>query len=122
MGFYLSVHWLGGHSLARSFWINGLALWVSIRLVFYFISPQIFGEQADIYGFLFYFFLLQAIAFAVWVWQLVGIWRSAKKRLLQSDRRLFARLAQFSVIMGWSAMAFAIRGQIDYIAQLFAQS
>src|SRR3974390_2018635 len=76
---YLIKHWRGDLSLARSWWMNGILvsflvriavrMFVSLRIE---ISPKPFAALA----------LTALIAmFAIWVWQLAGIWRSASKHV-----------------------------------------
>ena len=71
---FISDHWNGKLTLARSFWLVG---WV---IAFIFVLPLLYASynvanlsQAAVYFFLLYFVFY--IAMAVWI--NVGIWRSA---------------------------------------------
>lgn len=96
---YLLRHWRGELSLGVSFWVNGwlgdipvvlLALGTALaaRIPGWLDAAMIGGAAS------------WAIAVLVSIWQLVGIWRSAGRHVGRGGRRLWARLAQASVVLG----------------------
>src|SRR5208282_6161526 len=101
---YIVRHWRGDLSLPVSYWINGwllstgyLAGTVSITS---YPSPSI--EYAV--GLL----IVIALGFAVQVWQLIGIWRSACKHTERRGRKIWACMAQVSVVFGWLSLVRSI--------------
>ena len=74
---YISNHWQGNHSLARSFWINNFALnLLLIATIFYWLNAgtptedPVFLARIVLALFVFHYVLLMP-------WQIVGLFRSA---------------------------------------------
>jgi hypothetical protein len=97
---YLRDHWRGHHSLARSFWLNGLAANLAAVVVLVAMTLVIAGPArnsppamlAGLVG-------MWAVALLVTVWQVVGTWRSAVRHVQEGQgSRLWARAAQLVLV------------------------
>jgi hypothetical protein len=98
---YLSRHWRGDLSLPVSYWVNGCLLGignlVGILLVLHYPSRSI--------TFAISVYVVVVLTWAIQVWQLVGIWRSAKKHTDRGGWSFWARTAQVTAICGWAYWA-----------------
>ncbi|TLP53487.1 MULTISPECIES: hypothetical protein [Pseudomonas] len=77
---YLSRHWRGELSLTRTFWLNGVA----VRLLFDALAtPQVetlLGNPSrDPIDSAYLAGVLIGISLILWLWQLVGLWRCARR-------------------------------------------
>ena len=108
-GNFIADHWAGRHSLARSYWINGviiagfggalLVALISIVIAWGDLSLQL-SAAIGIAAF--------ALGIAIWVWSAVGIWRSAGYHTGQGGSGVWAALARIIVLLG----GFATFGQL----------
>lgn len=116
---YIKAHWRGEHSLARSFWINGvLPLMVLIALMPY-------SDWAMPTGRLDLFALRKLLHFAfiaiVGAWAAVGIWRSANAARRNPARKPWPSLAQGLVLGAGVAAIVGLPPIIrDYVAVIAA--
>lgn len=105
---YFKAHWLGEHSLPRSYWLNnflvatplamaltGLMSWISVK-----------GDSLQISA------IVVLIGFplliALNVWCLVGAWRSARNYLQQHGSALWGWLARISLVLGTLQLAASV--------------
>ena len=105
-GFYLAAHWRGEHSLARSYWVNGVLLTIAIRLAFLAMEPL--QQDVRLEAQLVTGLVLLAVVAIVVVWQLVGIWRSAANSTVRNGRAFWPIVAKIMVVIG----AISAAGQI----------
>jgi ATP-dependent protease ClpP protease subunit len=89
---YLKAHWRGDLSLARSYWINGIAFNVVLNVGAAALGSALTGQSVDHVLFLTPILVVLVISLALW--QLVGIWRSASRSSEQTGRRLWPHLAK----------------------------
>lgn len=98
---WIRGHWRGQLSLAASYWLNYVLLGLVVNLAFMGMDAQsehwtgylarvLFG----IYG------LLVIVALAVWVWQIVGVWRAARRYVRARFHSGWAHLARVVVVLG----------------------
>jgi hypothetical protein len=81
---YVTSHWHGKHSLAKSVFVNGLAAYVILVVGFVSIGQFVRSQLFVIVGLL---------VFLLWsVWATVGILRCAMKTTVRSDATLLSRL------------------------------
>jgi len=66
---FISKHWRGKYSLARSFWLHGVLL----CFVLFEVSSLLVGKHLYL-GWLSYGMIV------IGIWQIRGVWRSAKRR------------------------------------------
>lgn len=98
---YFARHWRGELSLPVSYWINGVALGLVLALV----ARRVFGNtEALVVKHPQGFSLLALASFvalgAFTVWQLVGIFRSARRYLAEGRSKLWGSLAMVAVVIG----------------------
>lgn len=104
---YLSSHWRGEQSLARSYWVNGVLV---------FIPLNIFGqmlEQLDVSGvgpafYTLLFAIYFAIALPLLAWSYVGIFRAASSHIVNTSRKFWARFAQVIASLNLISLPFLV--------------
>jgi hypothetical protein len=101
---YILRHWQGDLSLWVSYWVNGwlfgIGYLVGLFLITNYPSPSITYAIG--------LSIVIALGLAMHVWQLIGLWRSARKHTERGGRTIWASLAQLSVILGWLGFARGI--------------
>jgi hypothetical protein len=103
---YIGRHWHGDLSLPVSYWINGWLLGIGYIAGTFPITYRPSTSITYAIGLL----IVIALGFFIQVWQLIGLWRSARKHTERGGRRIWAALAQVSVIFGWLSFARGIVG------------
>ncbi len=96
---YLMKHWLGELPLAQSFWINYLFVNLAIYALYTWFENSPLYEDFDLLSVRLWLGLM-ALNLVVWVWQIVGLWRSARNHIITTNRFLWARSAQVIVVLG----------------------
>lgn len=96
---YLVEHWRGRHSLARSFWLNGLAanlvaVAVLAPMALVVAGPARNSPPAMLVGLV----TMWGVAVVVTVWQVVGTWRAADRHC-RNGRALWGRTAQAALVV-----------------------
>ena len=107
---YWDRHFYGQHSLARSFWINCVALnlFVGVLAGWFGLMPQALSNVAMTA-------LLILGTVVLLPWQLVGLWRSAKNGRAESGRWFWPALAQAWVMFQTILALIVILGSISVI-------
>jgi hypothetical protein len=85
-GTYIGQHWRGELSLPQSYWLNGVLLSLPFRAYFGVVDAVFKGDHIEdpllpIWWIVIPFLLMQPIM----VWQGVGVWRSAGRRILDGQ-------------------------------------
>lgn len=90
---YIIGHWRGEHSLARSYWINGVLLGIPFNLVSS-VLEAVPPPKMDLvpYTLITAIDLILVIAWTAWF--AIGTWRSASSHVRSTGRRFWARTAQ----------------------------
>ena len=103
---YLVRHWRGELSLPVAFWVNGLLFKIlfTIATALFFAFLPLIGMSTTIAAVIVGLLLL---ALLLWVWQGVGVWRSATHHKDRGGRAFWAGLAQIMVVLG------ALHGLLD---------
>lgn len=106
---YIIRHWRGDLSLPISFWINLCLLSFGYGLAagVFFEYPSLWSRNYIAYCILTYSLVILGLGMPLW--QLVGVWRSAKKHMDRGGWRLWARTAQVAVIGNWAYWAICNR-------------
>lgn len=106
---YVIGHWRGEHSLARSYWVNGVLLGLpfnAMSSVLEIMPPP--KMDLALYTFL---TIIDLVLIMAWVaWFAIGTWRSASSHVRFTGRRFWARVAQFLVVLNLLFMPLAIYG------------
>ncbi len=91
---YIRAHWRGEHSLARSYWVNGVLLGIPLEVVaniLEFVGPANIGGASYLT-----IYAVQFISTLIWlVWFAIGTLRSAANHIRTTGRKFWARVAQF---------------------------
>jgi hypothetical protein len=95
---YMIRHWRGELSLTVSFWINLCLLSLGYVLLagLFFEYPNLWPKNYIAFCILVYTAAILGLAMPFW--QMVGVWRSAKKLTDSGGPQFWARLAQLAVI------------------------
>ncbi|MEI9996595.1 MAG: hypothetical protein WDM91_18505 [Rhizomicrobium sp.] len=97
MGF-VARHWRGGYSLARSFWVNGVVLFIpalALQLAALLLVRKLgLSGGADFVRAL---IVVSMVGFLFAFWQLVGIWNSASRTWRAGAR--FWPLVTYAVVL-----------------------
>ncbi|MEJ1967309.1 MAG: hypothetical protein WDN03_01530 [Rhizomicrobium sp.] len=108
-------HWRGEYSLARSFWINGIVLFVPaliVQLAVVIAARRLgFGHGVPYVATL---ATVAALGYLFVLWQLVGIWRSAG-RSRAAGRRFWPLAVRVLVvaIVAFNAVVFVAKSLPD---------
>lgn len=114
---YLILHWRGELPLAVTYWANGFLV--------LFAQSAILTTMAEMKGN--YPLRIVAVAgigatlfsFAVWLWLVVGIWRSADRHVSLGTPHPWAKAAKFMVVIGLIGVAFALPKNVaPYVNEL----
>lgn len=102
---YFLRHWRGELSLGISYWVNGgliVSLFATALIAVLILGMESagFSLRAIALGSL----SLLILAVAIWVWSVVGIWRSAKHHVSRGGSRAWAIAARLMVVLGLLAM------------------
>lgn len=104
---YIRTHWRGEFKLAKAFWVN--CCLVNVGLAVMYIALVVIQSEAEMNprniarSSLMYFFVL----YLVFLWQSVGLWRSANRHIEDKGRKLWARYAKFTVVIGVISTVFS---------------
>ena len=95
---YLIRHWNGQLSLAVSFWVNFIFVSFLVMLVFYgLVEFGIFSEIETALKFAKTYSVFTT--FVLSPWQMVGTWRAAKARTLDTGKTLWPTVVMLVVIL-----------------------
>jgi hypothetical protein len=101
---YIARHWRGELSLPVSYWVNGWLLSTGYFVGMSFIVDYPAPSVTYAVGLL----IVMALGFALQIWQLIGLWRSAGTHAVRGGRQIWASLARLGVIFGWMNFARGI--------------
>ncbi|MGY8705575.1 GYF domain-containing protein [Bradyrhizobium sp. 18BD] len=118
---FVAQHWRGEYPLGVSYWVIGF-----VGNVFAFVvialASAFTGGTINPVGILLFYVSLWSFIVGLWVWQSVGIWRSAQRRIDQratlGKRAPWAGLAKVMVCLGvLQTIGVLIRTAIPQIAE-----
>lgn len=95
---YIKDHWRGNHSLARSYWINWIVLGLLIGFASIWIGERLGQQQAK--SAILNSILIVLVVLIIWIWQLVGLWRSSNNHIYKTGRTFWPSIAKLIVIIG----------------------
>ena len=98
MIWYLAEHWRGHHGLGTSYWLNGFLGGIAALLITVAIGYAVRGSMNPAV-LLAAMDASYAVILIVSVWQIVGIWRSARRHKARTGRKLWATAAQVTVVL-----------------------
>ena len=113
---YLKAHWRGEFSLARSYWLHGVALTVLLNSGVALLEKSLRDLRLE--HILAFIILGGAAAIALAAWQIVGIWRSASHSAEQTGRTLWPNLAKISLLLGCLRSVFDLGATTGDVVRL----
>jgi len=112
---YIIRHWKGDLPLAVSFWVNISLMNLIIVAAMNWLSTSEYWNTNYV-GTARFTIISVLVVFFLWVWQIVGTWRSAQNHIAVTKRRLWARNAQIIIVLGMIGIAINLQtGRRVYI-------
>ncbi|GAB3293846.1 hypothetical protein D3795_04170 [Pseudidiomarina andamanensis] len=101
-------HWRGDYSLGFAYWIVGVGLTVAVSIIVALTNQFVssFAVSSSLFGSI--LVVLCSLIVPLTVWQLVGIWRSAKYHTSEGGRLIWANVVKIMVVLA------AIRAVLDF--------
>ena len=94
---YIGKHWRGDLSLSRAFWVNLVLPLCALDLLERLLFPPFIDDQLRItIAIMVYIVVVKLI---IYPWQVVGVLRSCARQIRMNTGRLWAIVAQFSVVV-----------------------
>ncbi|WP_417665014.1 hypothetical protein [Pseudidiomarina sp.] len=95
----IKEHWQGDFSLGFAYWVIGVGVTLLLSLVIFLVDKllTILSVNTSFYGGV--LILLCGLALLVTLWQLVGIWRSARYHTSRGGRTIWANAARIMVVI-----------------------
>lgn len=97
-GSYLGRHWRGQLSLPISYWVNTFLLNVLVLLILAGLSSDEFPTGIRVQFTM--VIIVVSGSIAIYVWQIVGVWRSANHHIYRTKKSFWARAAQTLCVFG----------------------
>jgi hypothetical protein len=117
-GSYFSRHWRGALSLGQSYWVNGVLIAILCRIIWFAgitaIGISMPGEPGQALPAL----ILLAVMVAIYIWQVVGVWRSAGHHVERGGKKFWAIVARISCGLGVLMAAATVLESLSVIAQV----
>jgi hypothetical protein len=97
---YLARHWRGELPLVNSYWVNLVLLASVAPAVLLQVFSLVAGERLPLRAVATVFVLYVLAALALWLWGVVGVWRSAGQHVARGGLASWALVAKVAVVMG----------------------
>lgn len=107
---YIQKHWRGEHSLVRSFWVNVVLIKICITV----IQTLAIASATDPISVL---KVTIPIALAIYLWQIVGLWRSANRYTVEAGGTFWPIVVKVLVVIG----VLATFGEVTRLLTLLQQ-
>lgn len=104
----IKEHWQGDFSLGFAYWVIGVGVTLLLSLAIFLVDKllTILSINTSFYGGV--LILLCGLVLLVTLWQLVGIWRSARYHTSRGGRTMWANAARVMVVIA------AVRAVFDF--------
>lgn len=101
-------HWRGDYSLGFSYWVIGVGLTVAVSIVVALTNQFVssFAVSSSLFGSI--LVVLCSFIVPLTLWQLVGIWRSAKYHTSEGGQLIWANVVKVMVVLA------AVRAVFDF--------
>ena len=98
---YIVNHWRGDLSLAKSYWLNTFLLSLPITMMFSSLEElaQVVRTMEETALFFWLLAALTVFAVPLTVWQLIGTWRSATKRTMNTGKSGWSSVAKVVMVL-----------------------
>jgi len=106
---YIVNHWRGDLSLAKSYWLNTFLLSLPFTMMLSSLESvaQTVRTMEQTALFFWLFASLTVFVFPLTVWQLIGTWRSATKRTINTGKSGWSSVAKVVMVFGWLQLSVA---------------
>ena len=115
---YIQKHWRGDLSLSQSFWVNGVLLNIAVASLDKVFSEYQLIEHPVIAARFSLSVSLIALC-AIYPWQVIGLWRSAKNHIRLGGRAFVSRLVQVLIILGFAASVAGVISMLPVYKDLW---
>ena len=107
---YIVNHWRGDLSLAKSYWLNTFFLSLPFTMMFSSLEElaQVVRTVEETALFFWLIAALTVFAIPFTVWQLIGTWRSATKRTINTGKSGWSSVAKVVMVFGWLQLGGAL--------------
>lgn len=95
---FFARHWRGGYSLARSYWLHTALLQFGVVAVSAGVTHAL-AHNAPARAASAALLVMYALGSALWIWAVVGTWRSAAREQA-GTRRFWPTMAQLMIVLG----------------------
>ncbi|WP_417658887.1 hypothetical protein [Pseudidiomarina sp.] len=104
----IKEHWQGDFSLGFAYWVIGVGVTLLLSLIIFLVDKltTILSVNVSFYGGVLIF--LCGLVLLITLWQLVGIWRSARYHTSRGGRAMWANAARVMVVIA------AVRAVFDF--------
>jgi hypothetical protein len=99
-GNYIKDHWQGKLPLSKSYWINGSLISGVFSVLIFIFTSKIEDSNASLQSWALAILCLKFAAIAIWVWGIVGIWRSSNMHEHRGGNPAWATAAKIMVVAG----------------------
>lgn len=115
---YIRRHWRGELSLTVSYWVNfflfGFTVTV-VQLIFLELSPI----EHPVHAARFVLLVVLPYLLILYPWQVVGVWRSCRRRIATRTRTFWAHVVQLVVALGCFVTFFQVAGSVVLFSKLY---
>lgn len=102
---YIKQHWWGKSHLARSFWVNLVALFFALHFLQRFIFPPYIESEFAVTTAVFSYFVI--VKLIIYPWQVVGVLRACDFRIKTSTGRSWVTAVQAALLVSLAATLLA---------------
>lgn len=106
---YIRSHWRGEQSLARSYWINGVALGIPFKILERAVEG-FYPPRTELAPYISLVSIYYVLVLCWIIWFAVGLWRSATAHISSTRRQFWARFAQLIVVFNLLFVPLIIYG------------
>lgn len=109
-------HWRGWYPLGVGYWLNGLARAVLLIVLRALVrSRPVVAHRLDIWVLLF-----NELVLLTYIWLGLGIWRSARRHIVDTGQHFWARCAPVIVVIARLSTGFTFMANFGAVTQLFS--
>lgn len=104
IGKYVAEHWNGDQSLAQSYWVNLILLVALFAALGSVGLATIEASSESLRIIAFGWLIFWPFVLALWIWGLIGTWRSASKHVQRGGKQGWASVAKVMIALGWLSL------------------
>ena len=115
-GNYFLAHWRGELPLWVSFWANLVLIAVALRVLDLWISRNLPVVDMPFIAILMALYAITMLV--IYIWQIVGVWRSADRDKAETKGKMIGGIVQFLIVIGVLSTIGAIRTALPKYADI----